>query len=601
VESLRRLRTYPWLLRLLWLGLIALPAGVAFLFFGVEISSRPAFCGSCHVMKPYYISWETSSHNDVACVECHIPPGIVPEIRKKYEALAMVVSYFTGTYGTNPWAEIPDESCLRPGCHEQRLLVGRELFKNVLFDHRPHLTEMRRKKRLRCTSCHSQIVQGQHITVTEGTCFLCHFKETPLGKGLASCTLCHETPEKIITVANLRFDHADVERFGMECTLCHKGVVQGKGEVPEDRCLSCHGEPERLARLGETDMLHRVHITDHKVECLSCHMEIRHRIPHEELLAAATRCETCHVGGGHSPQRDLYVGIGGKGVTPRPAAMYLAQVSCESCHLVTQEGKRLASEVSCMACHGAKFLRVYQNWQEVLSARLKRVQSQSRKVTALIPEGSEPLRRALENLAFVEEGRAIHNPGYALEILWKAYEDLNLALKDAGIEERLPPPWTKLPYETRCSACHLGAEGLMARVDRRIFRHEAHTVRASLRCTSCHQDVNHREPAHGDQILSCSGCHPTSEELAEAKPKDCLRCHIAEIPATSKVVRFSHERHIDLGFACTLCHEEVLRLDHLELTEAVPKLGHKFCGRCHGGNVPPQEEFNKCLKCHTNF
>jgi hypothetical protein len=300
------------------------------------------------------------------------------------------------------------------------------------------------------------------------------------------------------------------------------------------------------------------------------------------------------------------VGIGGKGVTPQPAAMYLAGVSCESCHLVTEEGKRLASEVSCMSCHGAKFLRVHQNWQEVLSARLERVQSQSRKVAALVPRESEPLLRAQENMAFVEEAHAVHNPGYALEILWRAYEDLNEALKEAGIEERLKPPWPRLPYETRCSACHLGAEGKTARVDSWTFSHEAHAVRAALRCSSCHQDAKHREPVHGDLILSCLDCHPTGEQLKAAKPEDCLRCHTTEIPISSEIIKFSHKLHIDLGFDCTFCHEEVLRLDHLELISAegaVPALDHEFCGRCHGGSVPPQGagDFEGCLKCHISF
>src|SRR3990167_8631675 len=108
-----------------------------------------------YIMNPYYESWKQSSHKNIACVECHIPPGMTAELSKKYEALSMVARYFTGTYGTNPWTEIDDAACLR--CHERRLLSGRELFGDVLFDHAAHLSAMRRGKRLRCTSCHSQI------------------------------------------------------------------------------------------------------------------------------------------------------------------------------------------------------------------------------------------------------------------------------------------------------------------------------------------------------------------------------------------------------------------------------------------------------------
>lgn len=608
MNPLRRLRAHPWFFRLLWFSLIAVPIGGAALFVGVEISSQPAFCGTCHVMRPYYESWRTSSHDDVACVECHIPPGIGAEARKKYEALSMVVSYFTGTYGTNPWAEVPDESCLRPGCHEQRLLSGREVFQSVLFDHRPHLTELRRGKRLRCTSCHSQIVQGQHITVTESTCFLCHFKDQKLNQDTGRCTLCHEIPEKTITTAGLRFDHADVKRFDMDCTLCHAGVVRGRGEVPRDRCLTCHNEPARLARYGATEFLHRTHVTEHKVECLNCHIEIQHEVP-EQLETVETDCKTCHVGGGHSPQRDLYVGIGGKGVDPRPSAMYLAGVSCESCHLVTREGRRVASAVSCMSCHGASFMRIYETWQATLSQRLSMVQSQSRKVSALVPPDSPELKRAHENLEFVGDAHAVHNPLYASRLLLQAHEDLKRALETVGVKGELEsPPWPTAPYETRCTACHLGAESIVKQTDEGPFRHPSHAAQGRVRCATCHLDASYHQADHGDLIKTCTDCHPPRAELAQASSQDCLGCHAPEITISSQKVKFPHETHIGLGVDCSSCHARISEFDHLELLklprrQILPSLDHDFCGRCHGRDVPPAEGVSlaPCMKCHITF
>jgi len=345
--------------RVLVAAAVALPPGAAFTLLAFEISSQPRFCGSCHVMAPYYESWQRSTHNEVACVECHIPPGVASTLRKKYEALAMVASYFTGRYSTNPWAEIDDQSCLRSGCHAKRLLLGRELYHGILFDHQPHLTEMRRAKRLRCTSCHSQIVQGSHIAVTSSTCFLCHFKGNPLNEGTGRCTLCHAIPEKRITTAGLSFDHREVKRFGMDCRLCHESIVRGDGEVPLERCYTCHNQVERLQRYGETEFLHRKHVTDHKVECLNCHIEILHKIPAREQ-AVATACASCHSEqAGHSPVRDLYRGIGARGVEPKPAAMYLAGIRCEACHTRPLDGHRGADEVSCMNCHGPPYLTAH--------------------------------------------------------------------------------------------------------------------------------------------------------------------------------------------------------------------------------------------------
>ena len=219
--------------------------GLIVLVLMVETSSQPQFCGSCHIMAPYYESWKTSSHRDVPCVDCHISPGITHEIRKKWEALSMVTSYVTGTYGTNPWAEIDDAACLR--CHQRRLLAGEELFGDVLFNHGPHLTELRHGKKLRCTSCHSQIVQGQHISVTSPTCILCHFKGETTAVDTTRCTLCHTVPERTVEKGMVSFNHGDVKRFDMKCEWCHSQASGPlEGTVPRERCFTCHNESARL-------------------------------------------------------------------------------------------------------------------------------------------------------------------------------------------------------------------------------------------------------------------------------------------------------------------------------------------------------------------
>ncbi|MHC4404218.1 MAG: hypothetical protein ACYTG0_31575, partial [Planctomycetota bacterium] len=107
------------------------------------------------------VSWQESSHKDVSCVKCHFPPGLGEKVRGKMLGLVQLAKYVTSSEGPRPAAEVPDASCLRSGCHETRLLSGRVEFHGVSFDHRPHLQTLRRGKKLRCTSCHSQIVQGK--------------------------------------------------------------------------------------------------------------------------------------------------------------------------------------------------------------------------------------------------------------------------------------------------------------------------------------------------------------------------------------------------------------------------------------------------------
>jgi nitrate/TMAO reductase-like tetraheme cytochrome c subunit len=240
-------------------------------------TSRPEFCRSCHIMEPYYQSWMASTHKDVSCIECHFPPGFGGKVRGKLLGLVQLAKYVTQSEGPRPAAEIPDASCLRSGCHETRLLSGRVDFHGVPFDHAQHLGDLRRGKTLRCTSCHSQIVQGSHMTVTTSTCFLCHFKEGRFNEGLGACTRCHAIPEKAIDLGGgVMFTHELAYQRGVDCANCHGDLIRGRGEVPRERCGVCHNRQEDLAKIDDHVFMHQKHVTEHKIDCLDCHLSIEH-------------------------------------------------------------------------------------------------------------------------------------------------------------------------------------------------------------------------------------------------------------------------------------------------------------------------------------
>lgn len=248
-----------------------------------ELSASPMLCNSCHIMKPYVEAWRTSKHNQVACVQCHYPPGLRDTIWVKYQALSQVAKWATQTYNSKPFAEVEDGSCLRSGCHSERLLQGKVTYKRgIIFDHAPHLGQERRGRQLRCTSCHSQIVVGTHIEVTQSTCFLCHFKGLKTGRTLipvAGCTGCHQPPAGDIVIGTVRFSHEEVLRRGAACQSCHLNVVEGEGEAPRERCFGCHNQPAKLDRYADTPFVHDFHVARHNIECARCHTEIRHRLP----------------------------------------------------------------------------------------------------------------------------------------------------------------------------------------------------------------------------------------------------------------------------------------------------------------------------------
>ncbi len=248
-----------------------------------HLSSSPMLCNSCHIMKPYVDAWRTSKHNQVACVQCHYPPGLRDTIWVKYQALTQVVKWATQTYSSKPFAEVEDGSCLRSGCHDRRLLQGKVTYKRgIIFDHKPHLEEVRRGRQLRCTSCHSQIVVGTHIEVTDATCFLCHFKGLKTAREInpiAGCTGCHQAPKGDIRVGSLTFNHAEFVRRGVACQSCHLNVVEGEGEAPRERCFTCHNQPEKLQRYPDTPFIHDFHVAGHNIECARCHTAIQHKLP----------------------------------------------------------------------------------------------------------------------------------------------------------------------------------------------------------------------------------------------------------------------------------------------------------------------------------
>ncbi len=270
-------------------GLVALLAAVVGLggagAGAWHASTSPKFCNSCHIMRPYVDAWKSSRHAEVVCTQCHYPPGLRDTLRVKFQAVTQVAKWATGTYNSKPYAEVEDASCLRSGCHTASALQDKGTLtfgRGVRFDHGPHLNAAVTGRQLRCTSCHAQLVVQKHFEVSQTTCFTCHFKGTKDGRELtpvAGCQGCHETPRGAIDVGGVRFAHDEVVRRGVACQSCHLNVVEGRGDAPRERCVSCHNQPEKLERYAQTAVIHTAHVTERSIDCTRCHTEIKHRLP----------------------------------------------------------------------------------------------------------------------------------------------------------------------------------------------------------------------------------------------------------------------------------------------------------------------------------
>jgi nitrate/TMAO reductase-like tetraheme cytochrome c subunit len=568
--------------------ILAILAG-AFLVFSVaavELTSRSGFCASCHFMTPFFESWETSSHGEIECSKCHYPPGgdIRSKLRKKIEGLVMVGRYWTKLYvKSKPWAEIKDDNCLQSGCHDKRLLEGQVPFNNVLFDHKVHFEDLKRGKQLQCVSCHSQIVQGEHITVTESSCFICHFKESEHYPQIDDCGHCHNQ-ETLTNEKTSRYNHGLVFDSGFACDKCHSNTIIGDGEVPLVNCYKCHGEPERLDKYDDTDLMHSLHISINKIECNHCHMDIQHKI-YKDIETIAD-CQSCHTDY-HQAQKVLYAGEGGRGVDhPVPNIMLEKGLSCKGCHIFHEESgglvksDTLVSEgEACESCHGRGFARILRNWESSTAIKLTEIRAihlrASREVNRSRSQDKDKadalMKDALFNIEIVDKGKSVHNMAFSQELLLASFNSIVTALE--SIKSSYRPAAIAIAtaaIPTQCSNCHAGIEENTSQIFGMNFHHKEHILKEKQECSNCHSNVR----THGEFIAtkqSCAGCHHQDTS------RDCSACH--ELQATFyqggelEGLEIPKDIMAEAEAACTDCH-------HDEADKVIRSDGAK-CLDCH--------------------
>jgi nitrate/TMAO reductase-like tetraheme cytochrome c subunit len=569
------------------LFLSALGIFVVLLVVAVEFTSHSGFCSSCHYMKPYFQSWEESSHGQFECSKCHYPPGggITSKLRVKIEGLVMLGRYWTKLYlKSKPWAEISDESCLQAGCHDKRLLEGKVMFKTVVFDHKIHFEDLRRGKKLQCTSCHSQIVQGEHITVTESSCFICHFKKSEHYPQIDDCAHCHHR-EELVSEETSRYNHSFVFDNGYSCDKCHSNTIVGDGDVPRENCYRCHMEQERLEKYNDTDLMHEKHIAQSKIDCNLCHLEIQHKIVKD--IQSIADCKTCHIDT-HKAQEVLYSGTGGLGVShSSPNIMLERGLSCKGCHIFHEEkgGRIFKSDTSvsnaeaCESCHGQGFAKIMEQWERSTSAKLDEIRGIYARARVEIQQGSKInqkqaqslLDQAAFNIDIVERGKSVHNVNYSQELLLASHNKIFEALKLAGssyVPKAITVESDVVP--TECANCHAGIDEISTQVFGLNFPHKSHLVEQKIQCDTCHSNVR----KHGEFIAtkqSCAVCHHRDPD------KDCTSCHQLQKTfykggALGDLV-VPEDMMAQAGAECMDCH--------LDSEEEVVRPGKTKCLDCH--------------------
>ncbi|NIV01061.1 MAG: hypothetical protein GWN55_07020 [Phycisphaerae bacterium] len=328
------LRQLNWRAKLL----LILLAIAVFSAGSIVVTGQPSFCNSCHIMNSYYDSWQTSSHSNVNCLDCHLQPGFAGYIKGKINGLAQAVDCMVGRVGTKPNATVEDTSCMRSECHSSQELISANIdYEGIKFSHNNHITKVVDGIRISCGTCHSHFSGDEHFTVNNEVCFTCHFlKSDESGERLVQtgCRDCHEVPGNVIERGLVTVDHAEYVTYSATCEdSCHKREIEKISEVSDSVCLNCHSFGKE--RQADSVKLHESHTNHEKVECFACHGKISHGQTKVASVSEMMDCRNCH-SDTHQVQRIIYT-------TKHPmqdentqlvlSPMFLTHVECSGCHI----------------------------------------------------------------------------------------------------------------------------------------------------------------------------------------------------------------------------------------------------------------------------
>lgn len=337
-----------WLKRL---GITVVVVGllcVALLAWAEHRTSKPEFCGSCHIMEPYYKSWHADAHGgklEVACVDCHYAPGEQGTVKSKLRGLSQVASYVSGRYGTSrPRAHVDNRSCMTSKCHGDMQFMDKELLVGtVRFTHANHLRlyeqkqEATRRDLDELTQSLQQLVGKEHFSQLEEAaqqaipaklrqerlaklaeewsakvdtqqlvkysqlldrevrlaqladlqCTNCHSYAAPDSKPLAGKA--HHFTVKTTSCYTCHFTNESFNTGTGSCLLCHSLPTK---EIPVHKELS----PAEGAKLQSPELAKRPVRMNHeeilkrKVNCIACHADVAS----ENSTVTRRDCERCH-------------------------------------------------------------------------------------------------------------------------------------------------------------------------------------------------------------------------------------------------------------------------------------------------------------------
>jgi nitrate/TMAO reductase-like tetraheme cytochrome c subunit len=443
-------------------------------------TSRPTFCGSCHIMEPYYASWSHDLHGaklSVLCVDCHYAPGERFTIKAKFKGLSQVASYFSGRYGAGrPRAHVSDDSCLRSSCHgdhayeSKRLLIGEPRVETRLVDGQPGEVTRQptvafyHEKHLNVESRLSELLAGREAVRARLSAALgeegfqrvqqiarsvrpAEQRDAELRQALAELGAGPEVIRDAETLRDLEHRHTRLKQLeGLTCSSCHQYDASGRGHltVTIQNCYTCHFTNEAFNR-GTAG-------------CLTCH-------------EPPTRAVFVH--GGESP--------GSTPVLMDHRDIVARGIDCASCHLDVVRGSASVSERECRHCHDQdRFLadfatRTTETVEQYHAIHVARQRARCEDChQAVVHQLFDPLRATPTGFLEPVLNDCQHcHPGHHRE-------QVQMLAGAGGVGAPRDTPNAMLSARLNCRACHVEA-GAGAKGDA--------VVRATQQaCVACHSE-----------------------------------------------------------------------------------------------------------------
>ncbi|NLN73610.1 MAG: cytochrome c nitrite reductase small subunit [Bacteroidales bacterium] len=170
--------------------LLGVITGMGFYIFYVSkawtyLSDDPKTCVNCHIMRPEYVTWRQSSHNERAvCMDCHVPQDnffrtyyFKAKDGLRHSAIFTIRGYDQSIRMLEPGRKVVQENCIR--CHER---TGELVGTNVSYK------DVKHGNGKQCWDCHREVPHGRVKSLSATPYSYAPVPESPVPQWLQKLT-----------------------------------------------------------------------------------------------------------------------------------------------------------------------------------------------------------------------------------------------------------------------------------------------------------------------------------------------------------------------------------------------------------------------------